>query len=105
MDKDIDWLDVSQAFQYNESTGEFHDVRGKVEEGKDGWKTLCFTTERMFYPFYNLIQRMYDFSRIGNVQKENKRPRPDFKALRSLWEQYLTLCKDIVYYKELVSED
>lgn len=72
------------AFEYNEEEGIFHENIGCTEENTNGYRTVCKTYYHVWDPFNRMIKRNRTFDKPVS-----------FDEIKSEWEDYLTLRKDI----------
>lgn len=100
-----DFIDVLQAREYNEKTGQFHDRISRGNNIHGSSQLLCNSTDRIFTPFFNFVHKVFDFDSNVSKKDSGQRPRPSIKELRAYWDSYLSLCKDITYYKNIKATD
>lgn len=83
-------------FEYNESDGNFHQNHNGIEQGTNGYQTVCETYEYIWDPFSRMLHRRYNFY---------SNERPSFATIQTKWGNYLLLRKDIEDYKKLNNID
>ena len=83
--------DIWYAYEYQESSGNFHYNKNGTahKQNTAGYRTICFTTESEWEPFYKSLKKRYDFEkRAENVP-------PSFETIKQEWQMYIELRQDI----------
>lgn len=101
----VDFIDVLQAREYNEKTGQFHNRISRGNNIHGSSQLLCNSTDRIFTPFFNFVHKVFDFDSKVCRKDSRQRPRPSINELRAYWDFYLSLYQDITYYNSIKVTD